>query len=154
MRATTLHQPHASLIVLGVKTIETRGHRFPRNLMGERVAIHAGKKVVTEDLAPEIVEIMRRQYGADWPTSIPRGAIVATAVLADCLQVKYYERRYGMAYCQRERQGPDIVVKADPYGLFTVGRWLWMLQDIQKVDPPVPCRGFQGFFPVVDTEGL
>lgn len=43
MKALTLHQPWASLIALGVKTIETRSWRAPQALIGQRIAIHAGK---------------------------------------------------------------------------------------------------------------
>jgi hypothetical protein len=39
----TLHQPHATLIAIGAKTIETRGQAF-RSLVGQRIAIHAAAR--------------------------------------------------------------------------------------------------------------
>ena len=42
MKALTLHQPWASLIAGGRKTIETRPWAPPCGLVGERFAIHAG----------------------------------------------------------------------------------------------------------------
>lgn len=45
MKAITLHQPWASLIAEGVKTIETRGRRDPwRSVIGETIAVHAGAR--------------------------------------------------------------------------------------------------------------
>ena len=42
MKALTIRQPWATLIALGVKTIETRSWRSPASLIGQRLAIHAG----------------------------------------------------------------------------------------------------------------
>lgn len=44
MHAITLHQPWATLIERGYKTIETRTHQRFKRLLFERIAIHAGKK--------------------------------------------------------------------------------------------------------------
>jgi predicted transcriptional regulator len=42
MKVITLWQPWASFIALGWKTIETRTHDRFKNLVCERIAIHAG----------------------------------------------------------------------------------------------------------------
>lgn len=44
MKVITLHQPWATLIALGVKTIETRSWAPPKALIGERLLIHAGTR--------------------------------------------------------------------------------------------------------------
>ena len=49
MKAITLHQPWASLIAEGVKTIETRSWAPPAALWGERIAIHAATRKPTVD---------------------------------------------------------------------------------------------------------
>ena len=46
MYAITLHQPWASLIALGIKTVETRSLPAPALLVGQTIVIHAGKQVV------------------------------------------------------------------------------------------------------------
>lgn len=43
LNAITLHQPWATLIAIGAKTIETRSWPAPRHLLGTRIAIHAGR---------------------------------------------------------------------------------------------------------------
>lgn len=44
-RAITLHQPWATLVALGVKSIETRSWPAPAGAIGERLLIHAAAKV-------------------------------------------------------------------------------------------------------------
>lgn len=43
MRVITLQQPWESLIVRGVENIETRSWAPPRSLIGQMIAIHAGR---------------------------------------------------------------------------------------------------------------
>lgn len=45
MKALSLHQPWASLIAEGVKTIETRSWRAPQSMVGQRFAVHAAKRM-------------------------------------------------------------------------------------------------------------
>ena len=44
MRALTLDQPWVQLMAWGLKNIETRSWPAPRILIGQRIAIHAGKR--------------------------------------------------------------------------------------------------------------
>ena len=46
MKALTLHQPWATLIAAGVKTMETRSWGPPESLIGHRIALHAGKQII------------------------------------------------------------------------------------------------------------
>ena len=81
MYAITLHQPWASLIALGIKTVETRSWPAPARLMGQTIAIHAGKRVV-KGPGDAIEQELRTRLGEDWSRHIPTGAVLATAVLA------------------------------------------------------------------------
>ena len=65
MYAITLHQPWASLIALGVKTVETRSWPAPAHLVGQTIAVHAGKRVVGQSGVPIELEL-RARLGADW----------------------------------------------------------------------------------------
>lgn len=92
MKVLTLHQPWASLIALGVKTIETRGHST--NVRG-RIAIHAAARppdalyvgdytVGYLDPKPATRRMWNTvEFGA--VIDLPLGAIVATANLIDCI---------------------------------------------------------------------
>ena len=85
--AITLHQPWASLIALGIKTVETRSWPAPARLVGQRIAVHAGKPLVRRAGAAIERELLAR-WVDDWRVIIPTGAVVATAVLAGMAQVE------------------------------------------------------------------
>ena len=55
MYTITLHQPWASLIALGIKTVETRSWPAPARLVGQTIAVHAGKPIIRQlDLRSEM----------------------------------------------------------------------------------------------------
>ena len=152
MKALTLHQPWATLIAAGVKTTETRSWRPPRSLIGHRIALHAGKQVIKSrnGLGAGTWEIMNTLHGADWSDKIPRGAVVATARLADARRVLALDLKTGTATLDK---APARTVQADPYGDFSRGRWLWFLEDVQPCNPPVPAKGAQGLWNWEPEEG-
>ena len=124
MRATTLWQPYASLIAWGVKFRETRSYAPPGHLLGQRIAIHAAKRMDLSGLPP-LQTILPPEA---WDEGLlPSGAVVATALLADCIPTR------------------DIT-DPDPYGNYGPGRWAWILEDIERLEAPVPARGYQGFW--------
>ena len=86
MYAITLHQPWASLVAQGVKTIETRSWPAPARLIGQTIAIHAGKRVVRQPSVP-IEEELQARLGEEWRRTLPAGAVLATAVLAGMARV-------------------------------------------------------------------
>lgn len=103
MKALTIRQPWASLIALGVKTIETRSWRAPQSLIGQTIAIHAGKWTPRigafagpihegPDGGYEYAMLRDRDGERPWKLwspegwmTLPLGAVVATATLAGCL---------------------------------------------------------------------
>ena len=137
MRALTLHQPWATLIALGIKTIETRSWPPPRNLIGQTIAIHAGRRLQPNP-GPQIETILRRTYGDHWRRLLPAGAVVATATVRDACQVAGPAADTG---CIVTRDGQ--IVPADPYGDFSTGRWLLLLSDISPLPKPIPATGRQ-----------
>lgn len=175
VKALTIRQPWATLIALGVKTIETRSWRT--NYRGP-LAIHAGLRVGGRHfeqfgewslhVSPYVDEPQLRRLGAvarDGNTLVaehirplPLGAVVATCTLADCVpMVDHYEP--GQA-CLKLRNDNDTLwlIKAGehpadavnvtdqlPYGDFRPGRWAWLLEDITPCDP-VPAKGKQGLW--------
>jgi hypothetical protein len=139
LHSITLHQPFASLIACGAKTIETRGWYTPYR---GPLAIHAGKRW-DEDVAGDCVVAHQilKDMGFHPPTERHEevgkykfrdtlGCVVALAVLADCRQMDGAE-------------GLDAV-----FGSFGVGRYGWVLTDVVPVLPPVKCRGAQGLWDV------
>ena len=97
MKALTVRQPWATLIALGVKTIKTRSWRAPQALIGQRLAIHAGKALTYLDgdiygdyiIATDDCDRARMQRLDESEIRggliLPLGAIVATATLTECV---------------------------------------------------------------------
>ena len=139
MRALTLHQPWAHLIVWGLKNIETRSWAAPRNLIGQRMAIHSGKrKPRPTDWNIEVQRIVLQRAGDS--RSMPMGAVVATGRLIECMQVVSEPDPYGLVECLGfgelgDAPEYDAIIKTDPYGDFSVGRWLWVFQEVRCVEP-------------------
>lgn len=148
MPATTLHQPWATVAAFGYKTIETRSWHPALSLIGQRIAIHAGKR----KMAPR--EWSRELYDAVTEISVaeaydgehfPKGAIVATAILKDLCEVTFCDPEYDptTAWMVSVQGGRQVPVKVDGYGDFSKGRSLWILDDIRKLEPPIEAQGHQ-----------
>lgn len=89
IKVLTLHQPYATLIALGVKTVETRGQAF-RSLVGQRIAIHAAARPPEPGLVGDWLingstmvpaDIDDREYSALRAEALPLGAILGTALV-------------------------------------------------------------------------
>ena len=81
MRALSIRQPWAELILLGHKTIEVRSRRT--NLR-ERVFIYAGLNRIEE---AEEVRIAT-EFGID-VDGLPRGVLVGTVAIVGCLSLRH-----------------------------------------------------------------
>jgi activating signal cointegrator 1 len=120
MKALTLRQPWASLVVAGRKRYETRSWRTPfRGL----VAIHASKGFTTE--YQELADDFGRRGLLDCP--LPTGAIIGVARIASCEPTENVRARLGAL----EREVGD-------YG---PGRFAWRLEGVRSLQDPIPCRG-------------
>lgn len=145
MRALTVHQPHASLIALGIKTIETRS--WSTSYRG-RLAIHAAAKDTDRemDLHPEPWRALGDHIGGAAPV---RGAVVATAELVDCVPITndpadtfpFVLKLYDLWLVHRAA-APERISDQLPYGDFRPGRWAWLLDDIKSTAERCPaCWG-------------
>ena len=79
---------------------------------------------------------------------MPMGAVVATGRLIECMQVVSEPDSNGLVNCRGFGELGDTpeyeeVLKTDPYGDFSVDRWMWMFQDVRRVEP-VSINGRQG----------
>lgn len=120
----TLHQPWACLVEVGAKPFETRHFPIPDRLLGKRVMIHAAARPCATDFDQETVDAITEAFGqCGWNYSLPRGVIVASAVLAESL--------------------PAESVEADPFGNYAIGRFAWVLKDVRPVLPHLPAKGRQ-----------
>lgn len=154
MKAITLWQPYASLVAIGAKPHETRswgtGYRGP-------IAIHAGLKPaheldgITSEAICMAFDWLYEPYKTDISSHIralPHGAVVATAMLAECWQVIKHTAT-AVVLRQSNGVGEDKIPIDDPYlmfGDYSIGRYIWALTDIRALPIPIPVKGKQGLW--------
>jgi hypothetical protein len=135
MLALTLTQPYATLIAVGVKTIETRSWGTPYR--GE-LAIHAAKAWPADEREWQFSDRgfwapLLRRLGLRSVSDFPRGVVVATCRLVDCVPT---DRLARAALRDEERALGD----------FSGGRFAWMLADVAPLPEPAPARGSLGLW--------
>lgn len=118
MKALTLWQPWAWAIAHAGKRIENREWKPPVWIIGEQIAIHAGK-TLDEHAAADLLEDLEIEPGT---IEFSRGAVVAIAT------VKGWVSRIAYDHPQARWFG-------GPCG--------WVLIDVVPLAKPVPCRGRQ-----------
>lgn len=165
------------------KTIETRPWPAPKSLIGQRIAIHAAAKPPPNALNVGPFQVLRPRGtkphlanfaddGRPWSFAdrvdrLPLGAVVGTAVLADCVPMvepnaDYTEDGHDAVPPLLEVHGDDPwkltlwdaaswpsehdVTDQLPFGHFAPGRWAWLLTDAERFAEPIPATGRQGIW--------
>ncbi len=121
MKALTLHQPWASLMAAGIKTIETR--HWATNYRG-RLAIHAGKKVCFDD---ELLQLLK----CEDTDLLPRGAVLCIVELQFIQNTEFVKGLSNSEYL---------------CGDFSDGRFAWRTKLLRVFDVPIPAIGHQGLW--------
>ena len=165
MKALTLWQPWASLIVAGAKPFEFRGWKAPRSVIGQRIVIHAASRPMRASEIRDIVDhlkfgganaastclhidaalkLLMPLYHFRKPVGLPLSAGLGTAVLG--------EPRNGIEIAVQDFGFPQEAADELPeLPGFDSDRsehanWGWPLTDIEKWDEPQPMRGAQGLW--------
>ncbi len=131
MKAITIWQPWASLLLLGVKIDETRS--WPTGYRGH-IVIHAAKKPVGEVLPflPEETLAEIRRHIPD-PEALPVGAAIGMADLIACREIDD---------SFRDMRSPAQLL----LGNYTDGMFAWEMAPLMTLAAPIPCRGAQGLW--------
>lgn len=128
MRVISLHQPYASLIMMGLKKHETRHWRPPEHYIGERIGMHAAQKLWK---FPAVALALSKPFmDSDKYRDPPTGALLGTVLLAEVYQADQ---------ARRDAADPFDVIAGD----WGDGRWLWRLEDPRPLAEPIVMRGFQ-----------
>jgi hypothetical protein len=150
MKAVTIWQPWASLIIALAKPYEFRGgdyrdHRKYRGgpEPGERIVIHAGARKINRGEVQEllqrlttgetalIIEIARPivERALTSPGAFPLSAGLGTAVIGVPQRVT------------------DLFAGVADSDRLDHSKWAWPLGDIRPFEPMIPMRGARGFWP-------
>lgn len=138
MKAITIWQPWASLLVSGQKKYETRS--WATSYRGP-IAIHAAKRSVCRTIDAlaegdfwETLALFERLFpGPGELVQLSTGAIVGKAILTRCNLI---DEAFVAKLTPQERALGD----------FTMGRYAWEFQEMVRVDPPVLAKGMQGLW--------
>lgn len=163
MKALTIWQPWASLIMIGAKPYEFRSWKPPRSLIGERLAIHSGARPVKAsevralimglrgnsnianpclkaDALPMLERVLDALksspdtlFGTGESLTLPISHILGTVLVGEPKRGDVCAEEFG------EDAGND----SDREGTFN---WGWPMLDIQHLSPPIEARGAQGLW--------
>lgn len=174
VNALSLWAPYGTLIVQGVKGIETRG-RPPggfglpgpmpgRSLTrGDRIAVHQTAKCVTGAIGDFDVEddtlrgtpkqfLLRDLKGGGWPYRLPLGAIVGTVRVVDAVPIARFDSRASGVIMPSRRDGWLVDTRELLYepiwNEIAYGDYSpgrWAwMLDDPVPCSPIPCKGRQG----------
>lgn len=165
-RFLTLHQPWATLMALGIKSIETRGwetsYRGPVIIqagasipsylgLGRKGKLRLGGYEIEKDGPGQM--LLRGPIAH--PYRLPFGAAVAVADLVDVVPTATYA---DIGDHRGQRRIPGLVTPDGahlirdisdqlPYGDFTVGRYAWFFDNVRALREPIPMKGALGLLP-------
>lgn len=125
MKAITIKQPWASLIVHGIKDIENRSWPCPKKYLGERVLIHAGADkcggwFLNNDQSISLIRsksVLCRTLFDD----LPFGSIIGSVEIVDCV-----------------RNHPSVWAEKGVYN--------WLLANPALFKNPIPAKGRLSFW--------
>ena len=122
MRALTLRQPWATLLVSGTKHHETRSWQLPSDLIGRPILIHAG---LTYDVPSPMIHGLIMAFKADIERA-PRGAILGSVTFDACHQVT-------------PNGGFPVKVNIHQisFGDYSPGRWYWTVSERKVFTQPI-----------------
>lgn len=146
----TIWQPWATLIAEGAKRFEFRSWPAPTKYWGTRVGIHAGarKPNVGEirQLLYELESPWRAKTGIDpaiaipileralqAPAGMPLSSVVCTALMGRPLVNAALAAALGVDFVNDSDRAQH-------------SNWGWPLSEVQRLEPPVPARGSQGWW--------
>lgn len=148
MRALTVRQPHASLIVLGLKPVENRGWR-PRpshaalligphdaGTAGERIAIHAAK-------APDDDRIAWAALGGE---PAPRGAIIGGVTIVETHHANECAHDDTSDFPLHIGENHTVWRQRHCSPMARPAGCHWTLADPVAFAEPIPMRGSQGLW--------
>ena len=129
MKALTIHQPWATLIMLGLKPVENRSCRYKHR---GPLLIHAGRST---EFMSVIHDPAFRNYAAllSAQPPLPFGCILGQVTVIDCLSAEEYRYHFG-----------DDQWVAGPFCL--------VLENPIRLAHPIAYRGQQGLFTIDDQK--
>lgn len=143
MKALTLTQPYATLVVEGWKKIETRNwqthYRGPLAIHAAATFNGVGGRHAFDEIClglPDYVRaVVTHHYAVAGEWDLPRGQVLAVTWVLDCIPA--------------EDAKPDDEERS--VGDYRRGRWAWLLREPVRLPKPLPIQGHQGLWNLDDA---
>jgi len=142
-RVLTLWEPWATLVVHGIKKIETRPKPTSWTVEKGTYLIHAAKKWSKEQekvcLNDPFLEPFKGCFNF--------GHIIGSVEVKECKKIPLLvaESDREIYVCLYENF--YVSWKEFDYGDYDPGRYAWLLQNPRILETPIPYKGQQGFYP-------
>jgi hypothetical protein len=150
MKALSLWQPWAQLLVSGQKAIETRS--WATGYRG-LVLIHAAKMWGHD----EQVEALRNPFinrAIEQESEMPLGAFVGVVTLVGCARIAE-QPSFGTIHLMNQRMSDEIrhryerrllETEEEHFGNYADGRYAWLFDEPRRLPAAVPAKGAQGLW--------
>ena len=144
MRALTVWQPWAALIMAGAKPYEFRRWPAPRALVGHSIVIHAGARPPKRT---ECLDLIRQIEAGAAGGLKPEIALPLLAQILNGSALPPLSAGLGRVLLGRPQRVTELFGHcADADGL-DPAMWGWPMHEPIAFAAPVPARGAQGFWP-------
>ncbi|MDD5013570.1 MAG: ASCH domain-containing protein [Atribacterota bacterium] len=164
-RVLSMYQPFATLLVHGIKKIETRS--APTNWTADKgiYLIHAAKKWdrnITSLIWQEPFYSALESLGYIWDNEgepqcdLPIGCIIGSIEVVEYCLIHEFENKptiissfsksYNVLNLQPGTIGFEIPEPELSYGDYTYGRYAWICQNPRVLKEPMPYNGGQGYY--------
>ncbi|MBQ3270813.1 MAG: ASCH domain-containing protein [Clostridia bacterium] len=127
MKVLSLTEPYATLIKLGVKTVETRS--WKTGYRGQ-LYIHASSTRI-----PTKTRENKALMSLASDNELNYGKIICICELADCIEMTD-------AYIAEMHKNRNEYIS----GIYEKGRYAWILKDIVALERPIPAKGHLGIW--------
>lgn len=152
MKALTIWQPWASLVMIGAKPYEFRRWDYrerERSLEGQRIVIHAGARPVHPNEIHDLIQRCSeyRGVGSGLRGEIALPLLTRIRDAHRCRGVVELSAGLGTAILGQPRRCTDLFRgKVADSDRIDHHMWAWPLTDIQPFDVPIAAKGAQGFW--------
>jgi hypothetical protein len=148
MKALTIWQPWASLILIGAKPFEFRRWDYrtrERAIEDQRIVIHAGARAIVPAEIDDIIGRVNERISS----LIPEKAMPLLERLRSAYKgqgVVELSAGLGTVRLGKPRHVSSLFNSPADSDRIDHHMWAWPMLDIEPFAAPVPCRGAQGFW--------
>jgi hypothetical protein len=157
-KVLTLWQPWATLLVHGIKKIETRPKATNWTIEKGSYLIHAASKwdkwqqklCLDEPFYSELRKVWHYWYNCSidelkYP-NLPIGQIIGSIDITECQQIIYNNSDDFKTIYAKLQDGTIINDPEESFGDYTPGRYAWLTQNPRILKTPIPYKNGQGYY--------